>query len=353
MYRILIVAPAWVGDTVLAQPLMKRLHQRHGPELQLDVLAPAWTRPLLSRMPEVHASFENPFVHGDIKFRSRMRLGRSLAVQGYDQAIVLPNSLKSALVPFFAGIRKRTGFKGEQRYGLLNDLRKLDPVTLPTMAERFVWLAEEPGTPPLAESAMPRPQLSSSRAQQLATLSALGLQDETPALALCPGAEFGPAKRWPAAHFADLARRARQAGWQVWLLGSSKDSEDAEAIVQQAPGALNLCGKTSLTQAIDLLALSSQVVSNDSGLMHIAAALDRPLVAIYGSSSPDFTPPLSDKAKLAHLALECSPCFQRTCPLGHLQCLTELHPDRIWEKMHWHPAPVTAPSPDSLTVPHA
>ncbi len=331
-YRILIVGPAWVGDSVLAQPLFKRLHARH-PDLQLDVLAPAWTRPLLARMPEVNASFENPFVHGDVKLRARFRLGRSLSVQGYDQAIVLPNSLKSALVPFFAGIRKRTGFKGEQRYGLLNDLRQLDTRTLPTMAERFAWLAEPADGVALPADALPRPSLESTRAQQLGTLAALELSDDKPVVVMCPGAEFGPAKRWPARHFATLAQRFLDAGWQVWLLGSKKDAPVGEEIRAQVPAAVNLCGQTGLTQAIDLIAVSRQVISNDSGLMHVAAALDRPLVALYGSSSPDFTPPLSPHARLAHLNLECSPCFQRECPLKHFNCLNELSPDLVWAKV--------------------
>ncbi|WP_018150901.1 lipopolysaccharide heptosyltransferase II [Leeia oryzae] len=336
MYKLLIVAPAWVGDTVLAQPMMKRLHEIHqGTGLQLDVLAPSWTRPLLARMPEVNASFDNPFAHGDIRLRARFKLGRAMSLQQYDQAIVLPNSLKSALVPFFAGIPKRTGFKGEQRYGLLNDLRHLDATRLPTMAERFAWLAETADAAPIPATHIAKPSLTSTRAQQLATLSALELNDQSPILVLCPGAEFGPAKRWPTPHFGTIAQKAVQAGMQVWLLGSAKDHADAEAIRQISPEAINLCGKTHLTQAIDLIAMASQVISNDSGLMHVTAALNRPMVALYGSSSPDFTPPLSDKARLAHLALECSPCFQRTCPLGHLQCLQDLSPDYVWQKMEF------------------
>lgn len=335
MYKILIVAPAWVGDTVLAQPMMSRLHELHPEGLQLDVLAPAWTRPLLSRMPEVHATFDNPFAHGQIRLKARFQLGRSLAVQGYDQTIVLPNSLKSAIVPFFASIGKRTGFKGEQRYGLLNDLRQLDKTALPTMAERFAWLAEDKSASPLPASALKQPKLTSTRAQQLGTLSALGLSDELPVLVLCPGAEYGPAKRWPSQHFGKVGQDAIAAGMQVWLLGSGKDSEVAEEIRQTCPEAINLCGNTSLTQAIDLIAVASQVISNDSGLMHVAAALDKPMVAIYGSSSPDFTPPLSAKAKLAHLALECSPCFERTCPLGHLKCLEDLAPNIVWQKLEF------------------
>ncbi|MBE9610285.1 lipopolysaccharide heptosyltransferase II [Chitinilyticum litopenaei] len=338
MKKILIVAPAWIGDAIMAQPLYMRLHQRH-PGLQLDVLAPAWTRPLHARMPEVHQAIDNPFGHGELGLRKRWQLGRQLKAAHYDQVIVLPNSLKSALVPWFARIPLRTGWVGEARYGLLNDSRKLDPYALPLMVERFVALAEPAG------QAFPRPaqpRLSVDTAQRDTTRARLKLPTDLPIVAICPGAEYGPAKRWPARHAAALSLALLERGYQVWLFGSDKDAPIAGEIAAQAPGVVDLTGKTSLSEAIDLMSLARGAVCNDSGLMHVAAALNLPLVALYGSSSPEFTPPLSHRAQIVSLDLDCAPCFERTCPLGHMNCLNELEPQRVLDTLlPMLPSPIT------------
>ena len=333
MRRILIVAPSWVGDAVLAQPLFKRLHERHR-ELALEVLAPPWTRALFARMPEISASIDSPFGHGELALKRRYALGRSLAARRYDQAIVLPNSYKSALIPCFAGIPLRTGFVGEARWGLLNDARRLDKKELPLMVERFALLAEAAG------DALKRPlaaaQLKVDDAQRAATLARLGLNPRRPVAALCPGAEYGPAKRWPAAYFAELAQRLTASGYDVWLVGSGQDAEIGDEIAHASGNAcVNLCGKSTLAEAIDLLSCAALIVSNDSGLMHIAAALDKPLTAIYGSSSPAFTPPRSARARIVKLDLPCSPCFERVCPLGHFNCMRQLTPQQIWSRIEF------------------
>ena len=330
VFRILVVGPAWVGDTVLAQPLFKRLHEKH-PDLQLDVLAPAWTVPLLARMPEVDTGILGPFGHGDLRLTQRWRLARELRGRSYDQAIVLPNSFKSALVPAFAGIRLRTGFVGELRQVLLNDARVLDERALPLMAERFAQLAEAPGAP--LERPLPKLELRVVQANRDATLHKLGLDLDRPVACLCPGAEYGPAKRWPEAHFAALATKLTGAGYQVWIIGSGKDRAIGAAIEQLSERhCRNLCGATDLGAAVDLLSVAALVVSNDSGLMHVAAALDRPMVALYGSSSPGFTPPLSARAVVEKLDLPCSPCFQRECPLVHFNCMRQLDPQRVFDR---------------------
>lgn len=326
MKKILIIAPAWIGDAVMAQPLYQRLHARY-PGLQLDVLAPAWTRAVHARMPEVSETFDNPFGHGQLKLGARWRMGRMFKKRGYDQVIVLPNSLKSALIPFFSGIRKRTGFIGEMRFGFLNDTRTLDPHALPKMVERFAILANDAKQE--LQRTVANPRLRMDRVACQATLEKLELNTNTPIIAFCPGAEYGPAKRWPAHLVAELAADLLASGKQVWLFGSGKDIEIANEITRLAPGALNLCGRTHLSEAIDLLSLSSAVITNDSGLMHVAAALGLPIVAIYGSSSPGFTPPLTDNAAIATLDLECSPCFERVCPLGHMRCLNDLTPAHV------------------------
>jgi heptosyltransferase-2 len=327
MNKILVVAPSWVGDCVLMQPMLQRLAQRH-PGVQIDVLAPPWTEKLLRQIPEVGEILINPFPHGALQLGARRALGKRLRANSYDQAIVLPNSLKSALVPWFADIPLRTGFTGEMRYGLLNDARKLDKHKLPLMVERFAALAEERDTDIVRP--VPAPKLQASDAQRQAALAKSGLTLDKPVAVFCPGAEYGPAKRWPAHYYAELAQRLRNKGYAVWLIGSPKDKEVADKIVALGnEPCRNLCGTTDLTEAIALISCAKLVVSNDSGLMHIAAALDIPMLAIFGSSSPQFTPPLSDQAEVLKLDLPCSPCFKRECPLGHFNCMLQLTPQEV------------------------
>ena len=332
--KILIVGPSWVGDMVMAQTLFVCLKQRH-PGCEIDVLAPEWSRPILERMPEVRAALSFPLGHGVLDIATRRKIGKSLAGQ-YDQAILLPNSLKSALVPFFADIPLRTGWKGEMRYGLLNDIRKLDKERLPLMIERFMALAYEDGAE--LPKPYPQPRLAIDEASRAAALAKFGLGLDRPVLALCPGAEFGEAKRWPVEHYAKVAEMKIRAGWQVWLFGSKNDHPGCEDIRSRLiPGlreeSVNLAGATSLAEAIDLMSAAAAVVSNDSGLMHVAAALNRPLVAVYGSTSPQFTPPLADQVEIVRLGLDCSPCFDRTCRFGHYNCLRELKPLPVLEAL--------------------
>ncbi len=326
--NILVVGPSWVGDMVMAQSLFKALHDQGS--CRITVLAPEWTRPLTALMPEVAAAISLPFAHGELRVRERHRLGRELIGRRFQRAIVLPNSYKSALIPYWARIPQRTGYRGEMRYGLLNDIRRLDRERLTLTVQRFVAL----GLPAEQQHTVPDfvpPRLTVEPAQMAQTRHRLQLATPTGRLlALCPGAEFGPAKRWPTEHFAALAQHYAAQGWTVWLLGSNHDQPLTSAITRQAPEAcIDLAGKTSLADAIDLLSSADTVVSNDSGLMHVATALGRHVVALYGSSSPLFTPPLGDNATALHLGLECSPCFKRECPLGHFRCLRELTPSQV------------------------
>lgn len=331
MAKILVVGPSWIGDMVLAQPLFARLNQKN-PELQLDVLAPAWSRAVLDCMPEVATVIASPFGHGELRLAERWRLGRQLGRTGYDCAIVLPNSFKSALVPFFADIPLRAGFVGEGRYGLLNVRHKLDRAQLPLMAERFAQLAERPGDP--LPRPLPPPRLTVRPLVVNRTLEDLGLAEAARLAVFCPGAEFGPAKRWPVRHFAELARRLAADGYDIWMVGAIDDFAAGDEIAKAAGGhARNLCGKTTLAQAVAILSLADRIVTNDSGLMHIAAALDRPTAALFGSSSPEFTPPLSEHAVVIQHQIECSPCFKRECPLGHFKCMNELVPDEVYRRL--------------------
>lgn len=324
--RTLIIAPSWVGDAVLAQPLFRRLQERYA-GVTITALAPPWVAPLLGRMPEMNAILENPFGHGTLALAKRRHFAKSLAGR-FDHAIVLPNSFKSALIPFFARIPLRTGYIGEFRFGLLNDRRRLEERALPLMVERFVALAEPPGKP--LPRPVPPPRLSVDASARDAALARLGLRTDRRIVAFCPGAEYGNAKRWPAPYYAELAATFASEGRKVWLLGSPKDAAVGEEIVRRSDGACeNLCGRTRLDEAVDLLSCADLVISNDSGLMHIAAALDRTVVAIFGSSSPRFTPPLSARARVVQLGLPCSPCFKRECPLKHFRCMVDLTPARL------------------------
>lgn len=329
MKKILVIGPSWVGDSVMAQPLYHRLQQRY-PSIELHVFTPPWTLPLLSRMPEVTRTHLNPFAHGALQLYPRWKVARQLARERFNQAIVLPNSLKSALIPLFSGIPLRTGFVGEARYGFLNDIRELDEKTLPTMAERFVSLAEEKTQRP--PHPMSYPRLTVNQENQARLIQQHHLATDRAVIAFFPGAEYGPAKRWPVRHFAELAKRFADAGFAVWLFGSSNDQVIGEQIVAlSGERVVTLCGKTRLDDAIDLIGKTDLAICNDSGLMHVAAALGKPLVALYGSSSPDFTPPLSDQTAIVTLGLDCSPCFERQCPYSHTRCLEAMEPDQVWQ----------------------
>ncbi|HKL62080.1 MAG TPA: lipopolysaccharide heptosyltransferase II [Woeseiaceae bacterium] len=334
---MLVVGPSWVGDMVMAQSLFRLLAGRH-PGRPLDVLAPGWSLPILARMPEVREAIELSAGHGELRLDERRRLGRVLRRRGYGQAIVLPRSLKAALVPWFARIPRRTGFRGEHRYGLINDMRPFDAAVLDQTVKRFVALGLEPGE--ALPDELPRPGLRVDGARQASALERLGLEPATHPVAFMPGAEYGPAKCWPLEYYGELAARLGERGHAVWVFGSAKDAGAARAIAKRAKRAkraksaqvapvVNLCGRTTLEEAIDLLAACRCGVTNDSGLMHVAAAVALPVATLYGSSSPAFTPPLTDRAAVHYLGLECSPCFERECPLGHFRCLREITPERV------------------------
>jgi heptosyltransferase II len=330
--KILVIAPSWIGDAVLAQPMLARLCQKF-PNVKIDMFAPAWVAPLFAFMPQVANVIDNPFAHGELGFAARRNLGRVLKANRYDQVIVLPNSLKSALVPFFAAIPLRTGYRGEFRLGLLNDIRRLDETKTPLMVERFAALAEE-GRIGLTHP-VPNPKLVVDAGKFIEARKRFGIDENKQLAIFCPGAEYGPAKRWPMEYFSALGDRLLERGFSLCLLGSSKDAAVGDAIVEKSRSeVINLCGKTNLSDAVYLLASADLVVTNDSGLMHIAAALDRPQISLFGSSSPGFTPPLSPQAKVLSLNLDCSPCFKRECPLGHFNCMKQLTPELVLEKIN-------------------
>lgn len=327
--KSLLVAPAWVGDMVMAHSLIRSLSDRAFPTI-IDVLAPPATSSLASRMVEVRKIHTLDVGHGQFGFRQRIDTARSLRDEHYDEAFVLPNSWKSALVPFFAGIRKRVGWIGEMRFGLLNETRSLDKTAFPLMVDRFSVLADLNNNRIEAEA--PRPSLEFDPDNQRGLIDRYDL-DERGAVALAPGAEFGPAKKWPASYYADVAKYCLSKGRQVWLLGSKKDSLDCQWIARQASGCVDLSGKTSLVDVVDLIALAEYLVCNDSGLMHVSASLKTKTLAIFGSTSEKFTPPLAGNSVVLSKTLACRPCFERVCPLGHLNCLKSISPEEAISRL--------------------
>ncbi len=341
MNKILVIGPSWVGDMVMSQSLYITLKQQY-PNSSIDVIAPGWCKPILERMPEVNKAITMPFGHGEFNLIGRRSIGKQLVEEQYDHAFVLPNSAKSALVPWFANISKRTGWKGEMRFGLLNDIRT-NKKSFQYMVERYVALAH-----PKSEmvdssslgglSSLPVPSLHIDSNVQKETLDKFNLQFDTKIVGMCPGAEFGPAKQWPAEHYAKVAEEMTSKGFQTWLFGSQKDQPTTEAIKNLVSEHLrskvhNLAGKTSLIEAVDLLAACNSVVSNDSGLMHVAAAVGCKVIGVYGSTSPEYTPPLAKDVHIVHTGIECRPCFKRECPLGHLKCLKDLSPKLVLDKL--------------------
>jgi heptosyltransferase-2 len=323
MTRSLVIAPQWIGDAVMTEPLLRRLRAR-GERLTVGALP--WVAPVYRAMPQVERVIEFPFQHGGLQLKARRSLAREMQGQ-FDTAYVLPNSLKSALLPFLASIPRRIGYLGEARVGLLTHRLK-NPAHKPPMVAFYSALSGE------ADVAGDRPALALPPAEADAALQPLGLAAGG-YYVLAPGAEYGPAKRWPALHFGQLARLLDA---PVVLLGSAKEAALTAAIAQAAPErSIDLAGRTTLAQAFALIAAARSVVSNDSGLMHVAAAFGVPQIALFGSSSPLHTPPLNAQAQVVWLKqdpvyappLDCAPCFQRDCPLGHTRCLNDIAPARV------------------------
>jgi heptosyltransferase II len=328
--RILIVAPSWVGDAILTEPLVALLRDPFEDPV-VDVLVPPWCAPVYARMRGIRRIIETPFSHGNFDIRARKELGIGLRGEGYTHAFVLPNSWKSALVPFFARVPKRIGYTGEARWGLLTDARRIDKRMYPRLVDRFAALAVPRGAlVPMPTS----PGLVPDVRNRADAMRALRLKTDRPVVIMCPGAEYGPAKRWPPNQFAELAAMFLRDGLQVWIIGSPNDRMATDAVLnslgENVHKVRDLTGRTDLGTAIDILSSASLVVSNDSGLMHAAAAVGVPLVALFGSSSPAYTPPLSPTAQIARIDISCSPCFKRECPLGHFKCMRELKPPIVY-----------------------
>ena len=336
MHSILIIAPNWIGDAVSTQPLLANLKVLY-PDSKIDILASNWVAPVYRACSEVHEVIEAKFEHKKLQWNLRKEIAKEIEAKNYQACFVLPNSFKSALIPWLANIPFRIGYRGELRFGLINlALDNPSKVNRPPMVEHYLVLSQllkDDESIPLDKFA-PKLNVSGAAKQQVGQKLQDANINRDSIYAICPGAEYGPSKRWPTEHFAVLAQQLikQNSNNQIVLLGSKSDYFLAQEITSQSKLVSNIhnwCGNTSLDEAIALIGMSKAVVSNDSGLMHIAAALQIPQVAIFGSSDPAHTPPLSDRAKIMWLNMSCSPCHKRVCPLGHLRCLKDILPEQV------------------------
>ena len=333
--KILVVGPSWVGDSVMAQTLYKRI-KKELPSSQIDVISPHWSLALLERMPEVCKKIVSPFSHGETKLFERYKLGQGLKKENYDRAIILTNSLKSSLIPYFARIGVRTGWLGEFRYGLINDIRSSKKLKKSLMVEKFAALSlcEEN----YSIENLTFPELEINFANQRNFLEEFSIDYSKNTLAICPGAEFGPSKRWPAEYYAEIAKFYVNKGWNVLCIGSKNDEDigieiDSLNNLRSNESFINLIGKTSLQDAIDILAFTEKVVTNDSGLMHIAAAVKTPLVALYGPSSPEYTPPLISKKKILRKTQGYEKVRYGSNEKGYHQSLLDIKPKEVLDAL--------------------
>ena len=333
--KILVVGPSWVGDSVMAQTLYKRI-KKELPSSQIDVMSPHWSLALLERMPEVCKKIVSPFSHGETKLFERYRLGQGLKKENYDRAIILTNSLKSSLIPYFARIGVRTGWLGEFRYGLINDIRSSKKLKKSLMVEKFAALSLYEENYSIENLTFP--ELEIDFANQRKFLEEFSIDYSKNTMAICPGAEFGPSKRWPAEYYAEIAKFYVNKGWNVLCIGSKNDEDIGIEIgslnnLGCNESFINLIGKTSLQDAIDILAFTEKVVTNDSGLMHIAAAVKTPLVALYGPSSPEYTPPLISKKKILRKTQGYEKVRYGSNEKGYHQSLLDIKPEEVLDAL--------------------
>lgn len=333
--KILVVGPSWVGDSVMAQTLYKRI-KKELPSSQIDVMSPHWSLALLERMPEVCKKIVSPFSHGETKLLERYKLGQGLKKENYDRAIILTNSLKSSLIPYFARIEVRTGWLGEFRYGLINDIRSSKKLKKSLMVEKFAALSlcEEN----YSIENLTFPELEINFDNQRNFLEEFSIDYSKNTMAICPGAEFGPSKRWPAEYYAEIAKFYVNKGWNVLCIGSKNDEDIGMGIgslnnLRSNESFINLTGKTSLQDAIDILAFTEKVVTNDSGLMHISAAVKTPLVALYGPSSPEYTPPLISKKKILRKTQGYEKVRYGSNEKGYHQSLLDIKPEEVLDAL--------------------
>jgi heptosyltransferase-2 len=322
---ILIVPYLWIGDFVRCHSVVKLLRQRF-PDRPVDMLSSTLCKPLTDYMPGLRQAIVVDLPRNRLALAQQSALANRLKGEDYGTALIMPRTWKSALAPYLAGIPERTGFVGEVRFFLLNDLRYGER-TLPRMIDRCAALALPSGTAP--PQAWPVPELNVSRDEVEAWRKKRGLNgDDHRVVALAPGA-VGPSKRWPTAAYAALARSLIADGFAVWVLGGPDEKALAAEIVGDTP-ARDLTGN-DLRDAILALASAAAAVSNDSGLLHVAAALGTPSIGIFGPTSPWHWAPLNPLAGIIETETElaCRPCHKPVCRLIHHRCMRDIAPEQV------------------------
>ena len=326
--KFLIICPNWIGDMVMTHALLQKLKHIH-PYCIIDIIAPTWCAELAQFMPEIRKIYISPSKHGQLNILKVWNTAKKLQKKNYSHAIIIPNSFKSALIPFLAKIPIRIGYIGEWRQFLLTKHYKKNKKQKFVDQVAMLFKEEALDTPP--------PYLHVNQ-NALATIKQkYNLPNSLKkTIALCPGAAYGPAKSWPIEYYLKIAQHMLQKGWHVWLFGSQAEEKLGQYIEHQCKESknfINFIGKTTLEESIYLLSCTEKVMANDSGLLHIASALQRHVIALYGPTPPDVAPPLTKKADIYYLKLDCSPCFQRHCPLKHHQCLRQITPEMVLQNL--------------------
>lgn len=323
--KLLIIPQNWLGDIVMSQTLLKKI-KSNNPKTSIDILVNSSLKNLVERMPEINKVIILDCSHRELGLFKRLRLAKEIKKSSYDQSIVLSRSLKSSLIPYFAKIPIRTGELGELRYLLINDLKEFSKESRRKTASRYISMYSD-NNEELSENYYPSLDSNSENIKNLS--EKYDLKKDKKVIIFAPGAAFGPSKMWPVNKFRELGKKLNN-DFKILILGSNNEKSIGNDIVTNK-NMVNLCGKTSIADAVDLMHISKFCVSNDSGLMHLAAATNTKSISIYGSTSPDFTPPLTKNKDIHYKGMSCSPCFEKKCKYGHYNCLVDIHSDDVFK----------------------
>mgnify|MGYP001200948281 FL=1 len=323
--KLLIIPQNWLGDIVMSQTLLKKI-KSNNPKTSIDILVNSSLKNLVERMPEINKVIILDCNHRELGLFKRLRLAKEIKKSSYDQSIVLSRSLKSSLIPYFAKIPIRTGELGELRYLLINDLKEFSKESRRKTASRYISMYSD-NNEELSENYYPSLDSNSENIKNLS--EKYDLKKDKKVIIFAPGAAFGPSKMWPVNKFRELGKKLNN-DFKILILGSNNEKSIGNDIVTNK-NMVNLCGKTSIADAVDLMHISKFCVSNDSGLMHLAAATNTKSISIYGSTSPDFTPPLTKNKDIHYKGISCSPCFEKKCKYGHYNCLVDIHSDDVFK----------------------
>ena len=324
--KFLIIAPSWIGDLMISQSLLKYLKKEY-PDCQIDMVVKPELITLAKMMPELKNIYSLDIRHKELGLMKRYTLAKKIKKNLYSASIILPNSFKSAIIPWLANIPLRIGYNRELRSLLLNKKYSLIKHK-DSMVNRYLKLAE--GS--YSDNIRPLLLINSDSSESISRKYLINNSKKN--IVLCPEAEYGPAKRWPANKWMQLANFYKEKNYNVYFLGKNRSLETKYQSVLKKDSIISLLGKTSLEEAAYILSIVDLVITNDSGLMHITASVNTNLISIFGSSSPFYTPPLMKDqfGEVIYKALTCSPCFKRECPLQHLNCLNNISSEEIFDK---------------------